>query len=804
MNPVAFLAQAPDGALTETRGALRFLSAPEAWVIVLVIVPLAALGVWWIYRREAGRTTPRSRLSLASLRTAILLAVVAILFQPVCMTHTDRLLKQKLVLLVDDSSSMQEHDGYADVNQRQALAGAAGLDNPDRVVDLTRSEVVRRVLGGGNPSLLDRLSERFDTRIYAFDSAVRRNVAVEDLRSQGLSTRMGEALSKVYSELVGQPTAAVVLLSDGRSNEGVDPGRTVVQCLEMHQIQIPLWSVAVGDPTNRSDLAVRVVKPTTGREFLVGDQIPFTVEVRARGFEADSLPVKIEILDASRKLLASQALTLPGGAGSRKEVLYVQAEADGRQAFTIRTPPLEGEADTTNNTRKVVLRIIKKRIKVLFAEGYPRWEYRYLKNALIRDDENFEVHVMLLSAERDFVQEASPDLKPVYAFPAKAADLFHYDVIVLGDVNPANLADTPEETPAVLRTLARFVSEAGGGLLMLAGEGWNPHGYTSTALESVLPVVPGTSAGRTLDFQQPFRPVRTAMGRTDPILIFSRESEENRRLWEDPRDGFPPLYWYASVLRAKPGARVLLTHPTGRNAYGPHPLLATQFYGKGRSMFLGVDSLWRWRKYHGDRFFYQFYSQALRYLATTKLYRGNKRYDLFTDKLRYDIGETVRISAAVRNPDFLPAEEPHQTVYWDAPRTPHSREIQLDKVKPGEYEAVVMAARRGRHTLWIKTHREAEARADETEFEVEITPLEKAEPSMDAVLMRGLADLAGDSGTFHLLHELPAALGSLESRPARTPLKSHTRDIWDSWWVLCLLTGLLALEWAFRKRFRLQ
>jgi len=318
-----------------------------------------------------------------------------------------------------------------------------------------------------------------------------------------------------------------------------------------------------------------------------------------------------------------------------------------------------------------------------------------------------------------------------------------------------------------------------------------------------MPVVPGTHVGSDLDFQRAFRPALTSAGRTDPVLVFSKDPEENRVLWEDPEDGFPPLFWFAPVERAKPGARVLLIHPELRNRFGPLPLLVTQFYGKGRSMFLGLDSLWRWRKYHGDRFFYQFYSQAIRYLATTKLYRGNKRFDLFTDKRQYDVGESIRVRAAVRNQDFMPAEDPSQTVYWLAPGAPRAETIELEKVQKGEYETVIMAAQRGRHLLWIKEHPESESRADEATFEVDITPIEKAEPSMDGALMKSLAGLAGERGVACLLHELPEILDALPSEPVRYPEKTNTRDIWDQWWVLCLFTALLAAEWIARKRYRL-
>lgn len=799
-GPVGTLAQADTGALTETSATLRFLSAPEAWVTVLVILPLVAAVVWFIYSRERGRTSSRSRLFLGLLRGAILLLLVLILFQPVLMTSTERVLKQKLVFLVDDSSSMQERDPYGDEEHRETLRKAAGLADGENPAEKTRAELVKGVLENG---VLEAAAERFDARIHAFDNTVRRNVSVDDLRSEGTSTRIGSALNRVYSELVGQPAAGVVLITDGQSNEGNDPVRTVSRLLDLQQIQIPLIAVGVGDPAQRKDVQVKIYKPNTGEEFLIGDQIPFTIEIQATGYEDRALPLKVEIFDGNRRV-ATQNVSVNGAGGTAKEVVFVKAEREGRRTFTAKVPVLAGEADDTDNVDSTVLRVIKKRIKVLYAEGYPRWEYRYLKNALVRDNENYAVHIVLVSAERDFVQEASPDLDPIFTFPQEAKDLFEYDVIILGDVNPENLAETPGGVGKVLGNLAKFVSDVGGGLLMLSGEGWNPHSYVGTPLEKVLPIVPGTRGQYADGFQRAFRPRRTALGENEPLLRVSKDPQENLMLWEDPVDGFPPVYWFSSVERAKPGARVLLVHPEAKNRFGPQPLFVSQFYGKGRSIFLGLDSLWRWRKFFGDRYFYQFYSQSIRYLATTKLYRGNKRYEIFTDKHRYDVGETIRLNAAVRDQDFNPSKEASQTIYWQGPRATRPQEIELTKVKDGEYESAMMASARGRHTIWIKENRNVEARADEYTFEVDITPLEKAEPAMNSALLEELAGLGNQLGSYELLHDLPSAIERLEARTVRIAEKTNTRDAWDRWWLLCLVSLLLTVEWVYRKRFRLQ
>ncbi len=789
--------------VTETRDDLRFLSAPDAWVVVLVIIPAIAFAVWSVYRRERGRSTPRVRAVLGALRACTLLTLVAILFQPVLVSTVVRVIKPRLVLLVDDSASMQENDPYADGDERARLAETTGLQ-PDEVAAKSRTELVRAVLEHGETPLIERLRESFDTRVYGFDTAVRRNVALGDLGGRGASTRLGQAIDTVYGELIGTPAAGVVVLSDGRSNEGADPVRAVRRLSEMQQLTAPLLSVAVGDPTPRREIEVRILKPKTGQEFLVGDQIPFTIEVNASGFGPGALPLEIEILEEGDRV-TSQTISIDGAGATHKEVVFVRAEHDGRRTFTVRVPPAPEETNKENNEQSVAVRVTKKRIKVLYVEGSPRWEYRFLKNALVRDDENFAVRIMLLSAERDFVQEASPDLDPVFVFPSEPKELFDYHVIVLGDIDPDALADTPEEVTDRLKLIERFVADTRGGLLFLASEAHNPHAFVSTPLEKVLPVVPGSRGAFGTDFERPFRPRRTALGLDDPLLLFSKDFAQNQRLWEDPTDGFPPLFWYAPVERAKPGARVLLTHPTARNRFGPVPLLVTQFFGDGRTMFLGIDSLWRWRRFYGDRYFYQLYSQAIRYLATSKLYSGNRRYDLFTDKQTYDVGDTIRVSAAVRDADFNPAKAERQTVYWQPPRATRPKRLELTKVKDGEYETVIAATDRGRHTMWITESGERDDRADEYSFDVDITPVEKAEPSTNAPLMQQLASVAGDASHYLLLHDLADAIDErLDSEPQQIPDETKSRDLWDRWWLLVLITALLAVEWIVRRRFRLQ
>lgn len=268
-------------------------------------------------------------------------------------------------------------------------------------------------------------------------------------------------------------------------------------------------------------------------------------------------------------------------------------------------------------------------LRVLYVESQPRWEYRYLKNLLLRDP-SLEVQVLLLSADPDFQQERSPHLPAIRTFPSPAG-LEAYDVVILGDVAGADLY------AGAFVSVARAVA-AGAGLLVidgsLSGAMWG-----QTALRTVLPVQHDPGAPLT-DDSQPWQPALTQAGRDSPFLWLDRESPEHEAVWSR----LEPLYSYTRALAARGGAQVLLEHPTDRGPLGPRPLLAWHGYGSGRCAWLGFDETWRWRSGVGDRFMARFYVGLLRFLARNPDVRS-ARPDLCTIRLRSNLTFTAALES---------------------------------------------------------------------------------------------------------------------------------------------------------------
>ncbi|MHC4859508.1 MAG: hypothetical protein ACYTDY_05390, partial [Planctomycetota bacterium] len=238
-----------------------------------------------------------------------------------------------------------------------------------------------------------------------------------------------------------------------------------------------------------------------------------------------------------------------------------------------------------------------------------------------------------------------------------------------------------------------------------------------------------------------------------------------------------------------------------RNKFGKHVIIATMEYGKGRTLFVGVDELWRLRWSFGDRYHYRFYGEAIRLLATYKLLRGTKRFKIFTDNSRYFVGDPVTISAVVFDRDFQPATDEKQTVTIRFPDG-LTQDIDLSLVPddPGNYRHTVTVNREGTYSITAPVP-EGEEERPGTLFEVEYSTEEMRNPLIDLETMQSMARESGG--------EL-VAIYSVGGLPEQIPPKSvyvsseiRSEDLWDDWWVLLVFTGLLASEWLVRKRYRL-
>jgi uncharacterized membrane protein len=789
-------AQTADGTETGVRRTLRLLEMPEPWVVVLVLLPLCAAIAWLAYAREG--LPARSRWTLSTLRFAALLLLLLVTFRPAFVQRREEIKPAEVLVLVDDSASMQRKDAYGgDARLRQKLADATGLD-PARATrsDLARAGIERHVL-----PVLERGG--YAARTFRFDQTLNPLADLGELAARGHATHVGDALAQALSVHRGRHVTDVVIVSDGRSNGGVSPLETARSA---RAAGIPVHTVVVGDTRPERNVIVELVEvPPSALE---GDEIAISVRVLGRGTEPGARArVVLEELDAdgggSRPIAEDEVELVSGG---ERVQLFAPPEPlpDGRageRRFRASVPPIAGETLQDDNAVEFSVRITPEKVRVLYVDGYPRWEYRYLKNLLLRSDQNLETQCFLLSATPDFPQEASEGLPSLVEVPTDRRTLLEsYDVIILGDVNPYAISLDPARCDEFLASLREFV-ERGGGLIFQAGEYDNPRAFLRTPLEEVLPVLldPGGVLSFEGDTTREVRPTLEDPTAPHEIVRLHPDNDVNRRLWEE-EGGLRGFYWYFPVDRAKPGAQVLLRHPTDGNAHGRYPLLVTGYFPAGRTLFLAIDSTWMWRYRYGDRYHERFWRNAIRWVALGRLKSGDRRCQLDALRPTYNLDERVTLEARVLDEDFRPSDRAIQEArLTDPDGTTSELVLTLVDGRPGLYRASFEVETPGLYHAWVEIDGK---RSASTEFEVVLPSRENADPSPDPQTMRAIASMTGGRAVeLASIDDLAAEFPGDEER--REAISSELVDAWDHWGTLALALALLSAEWVLRKRLEL-
>ena len=787
-------AQEAGGASTGTRESFRLLDMPEPWVVVLVLLPLCALVAWIGYARES--ISPRARTVLAALRFAALVLLVGVVCRPVFVQRREDVKQAEVLVLVDDSASMRRKDAYAGAGAaRDALEDLAG-GSPEHK---QRLELARAAL---DRELLPKLQEgRYAARVYRFAEALEPLAATSALAGRGHATHLGDALQQVLAAHRGRHVTDVVVVSDGRSNGGLSP---LEAARTASAAGVPVHTLVVGDTRPERNVVVELAEAP--QAALEGDEIEISVRVLGRGTQGiDRARVVLEELspDGDARPLAEEEVAL-AEAGERA-VLFAPPDpgdlARTERRFRVRVPPLVDETLRDDNAVEVSVHIAPEKIRVLYVDGYPRWEYRYLKNLLLRADANLVAQCFLLSATPDFVQESTRGVPALTAVPTGRKQLLDsYDVVILGDVNPYAVSPDPARSEEFLSSLHEFV-ERGGGLILAAGEYDNPRAYVGTPLEELLPVVVDPTGALAFggDTRREFRPVIEDPASPHEVVRLHQDPKTNRELWEEP-SGLRGFYWYYPVVRAKPGAQTLLRHPTDQNQHGRHPMLVAGYFPAGRTLFLAVDATWTWRYRFGDRYHERFWRNAIRWVALGRLKSGDRRVQIDALRASYNLDERVTLEARVLDEDYRPSEAPRQTARLAGPDGATS-EVALNLVpgRAGLFRASFDVERPGLYGASIEVDGQ---RSASTEFEVVLPSRENADPSPDPALLSSVSSLSGGRALeLARVADLAAEFPGNEER--REPISSELDDAWDNWATLLLALGLLSAEWILRKRWEL-
>ena len=793
----------PDGAIERGSDAIeetwRFLEMPAMWIVALLIVPGSLAIAAIAYSRES--LSRPMRWTLVGLRTLSFLLLFAVLFRPVFVRQEQSVIAPEVLFLFDGSGSMAREDGYVgDDEARDAVRALTG-ESADSVSRIELAEAVR-------PRLLSAAREAgYVPRALRFADDVTPLADGARLDARGASTAIGDAIRGALAGARGRYVTDIVLVSDGRSNVGTPPDEVAAAA---RAAGVAIDTVLVGDDRTEVNVAVELVDAPEA--VLEGDQIAVAARVSARGTEgsASLLLEEVSARDPENvRLVASEEVPLVES-GDRIVLVAGRDAVDfgaGERRFRLRVAPLEGERVTDDNQVTVSVRVNRQKVRVLYVEGYPRHEYRFLNWELKRMDERIDVQLFLLSADAEFQQERTKGLASLKRVPTTREELLeNYDVVILGDVNPYDISPDPSKGEEFVRSLREFV-ERGGGLCVIAGRYDMPRAIAGTEFSEMLPVELDRAGATLLDVPttETWRYRLESPAAPHEIVTLVEDVERNRLLWEDPQ-GLHGFYWHYPVRGAKPGAEVLLRHPEARYGGGdePDPLLVAGYFPSGRTLFLSIEASWMWRNRFGHLYYDTFWRGALRWLALGRMRSGDRRFQLEALRSTYDIADRVTLEARVLDDDFRPSEAATQEIVLEDPDG-EERPLDLSLVsgRAGLFRGTFQPERPGRHVVRIRAGGGGPEIDVTAEFDVQLPSRESADLSPDPEGMARLASLSGgvSATALHLDPLLEQAFPADQER--REPVSSQLEDAWDRWATLILALLLLGAEWVLRKRAEL-
>jgi uncharacterized membrane protein len=734
------------------KGHLVLMGSWPSWILLLLILAAAAaLASLLILGRKHFTKALRGYRSVVlwALDWALLAVLLLLLWQPAISVTALKQQQNIIAVVLDDSRSMALKD--------------TGNSRQQEAVTLLES------------GLLKDLQSRYQVRIYRLGATVDRIDALSQLSAAQPSTQIGKGLQQLANEAATLPIGSVVLLSDGADNSG---GIDLKTLTELQRRRLPVNTIGFGKTELYSD--VELDGFDVSNKALEGSRLEAQVSIRQNGFGGKQARLN---LSGGGKVLASREITL-NQSGKQVESLEFNAGPGGVKSLEVRLDPLAGETNLENNRLTRVLWVESGKHRILYVEGEPRWEYKFIRRAVDDDPAISVVSMLRTTQNKIYRQGISTPNELEEGFPTKPEDLFEYDGIILGSVEEAFF--TAGQTDAI----RNFVDRRGGGLLFLAGR-WAlaDGGYNVAPFADLLPVQLPT---RKNTFQRNFAAAElTDAGRRSLVCRIEEDAEKSNRHWEI----LPYLANYQDPGTPKPGAVVLARVDAGGNRL---PLLITENYGRGRSAVFATAGSWRWRMQQplGDVSQETFWRQLLRWVVGAT----PTRVVASTPNANLEDESHVELRAEVRDKQYLPANDAQVDAKIIGPDgSSETVAMHPEPLSPGVYAADWQAQTPGSYVADV-TARQAGIPLghDALTFRRENGEAENFHREQNRELLEKLAEQTG--GRYYppgdakkLAREIAFSEAGITGR--------EIKEIWDMPIVFLLVLLLKSSEWLLRRRW---
>jgi uncharacterized membrane protein len=739
------------------QGEFRFdVSTGSLVAAVLVGVVMAAAIM--TYRRVGGKGRTRDRVVLTVLRMAALALVLLCLFRPTLIVRAAVPQQNVVAVLLDDSRSMQIPDWNGQA----------------------RGAYLTEQFGTPDSPLMQALSDRFLVRTFRFSSTAGRLESASDLSFSGSQTRLGAALDDAREELAGLPVSGIVLVSDGADTSDASMADAL---LGLKAEQLPVYTVGVGNTELPRDIQIDRVR--TPRVVLKDASLLVDVTVTQTGYAGRAVTIYVE--DEGR-IVGSEELQLPADGSPATVQVRAAASEAGPRLFTFRVAPLADEMITQNNVRETLIDVRDDREKILYFEGEPRFEMKFLGRA-IADDENLQVVTLQRTADNKFLRLGVDDPDELLGgFPRTREELFSYSALILGSIEAG--AFTGDQ----LQMIADFVDRRGGGLLMIGGaRAFGEGGYGGTPVADALPLTidPGTRASEPAELAR-LQVVPTRAGESHASTQIAATEAASAVRWRD----LPQVTSVNAPLEPKPAAIVLLTGTDERGR--EQPVLTWQQYGRGKTVALTLQDTWQWQMHASmsleDQTHENYWRQMLRWLVNSV--PSVVEAQGVTE--RVEPGEPVTVEAMVKDKAHVELNGADVTARVTRPGggtvdVPLEWSGELD----GLYRGTFVSDEAGTYEVAVDASQGADIVGSDVAF-VRAVPSDEEffDPTMHEGPLRRIADESG--GRFYT-PDTAAGLAEDVRYTGRGVTSVEERDLWNMPIVLIVLMSLVCAEWAYRR-----
>jgi uncharacterized membrane protein len=737
-----------------SQGSFVLLGGWPKWVLGLLLLGTAVALGWRIYS-GIGRTSQNLKYWQAAviwlLESAVVCLILVLLWQPAMVIAELKPQQNVIAILVDDSRSM-------------AIA-EDGTPREQRAKEVLQHNV------------LSALQAKFQTRLYRLDSSIARVNSIQELGDAAApATHIGDGLKQLLDETSDTPLGGVVLLTDGSDNSGGIDRETIAALRSRH---IPVHTVGFGAEVISPDVEVddAVIAPRAMANSRLSAQLTF----HEHGYDGRKATLAVRDRD---QLLASREITLAGGGKIQSEALLFNAGAAGAKSLQFSISPQSGERNQLNNSVTRPVNVESAQLRILYVEGEPRWEYKFIRRAE-QDDKTVQIVSMLRTTENKIYRQGITDPKELAdGFPVRAEDLFGYAGIIIGSVDAGYFSPVQQDL------IREFVDRRGGGVLWLGGHSSLADGvWAGSSLVDLLPVV--LPKHNNTFHRSPAYAELTSTGTDSLICRLVDDPDTNAQRWKK----LPYLMDYQEAGTPKPGAAVLAEMRAGGRKY---PMLVTQNYGRGRTAVLATSGTWRWQMSMplGDTSHEMFWQQLLRWLVSDT---PGHVVASASNRTLLDDGH-IHLSADVRDADYQPAPDAKAEAHILGPGGISSA-IEMSPVPdaPGSFQADWTADKAGSYIAELTAQKGGQQLGSNVvTFERTDGVAENFHTEQHRELLERLAQQTGAR------YWRPSDLGKLADEIPYSEAGITMRETKDLWNLPVIFLGILLMrstEWLLRRRW---